>query len=96
MSSKSTLSFVLGALFGAALAVILTPWRGEEVRDLLTRDPVDRKLKRVRKKLAQLEERLEKRLEAERRLRGISEEDEEAGESPPAEESEGSATPADA
>jgi len=50
----------------------------------------------VRKKLAQLEERLEKRLEAERRLRGISEEDEEAGESPPAEESEGSAAPADA
>lgn len=96
MSSKSTLSFVLGAIFGAALAVVLTPWRGEEVRDLLTRDPVDRKLKRVRKKLAQLEERLEKRLETERSLRGISEEGEEAGEIPSQEVAEGSEGPADA
>ncbi len=71
MSSKSTLSFVLGALFGAALAIILTPWRGEEVRDLLTGDPVDRKLRRVRKKLAQLEERLEKKLQEERRVRKL-------------------------
>ena len=59
----SILAFTLGAIFGASLALILTPWRGEEVRDRLSRVPAERKLERVRKKLEKLEERINKQLQ---------------------------------
>lgn len=59
----SILAFAFGTIFGASLALILTPWRGEEVRDRLSRVPAEKKLERVRKKLEKLEERINKQLQ---------------------------------
>ena len=58
----SLLAFALGAVLGATVAVVLTPWRGEEVRDRLGRVPAEKKLDRVRKKLEKLEEKINKQL----------------------------------
>ena len=53
---KRFLAFLTGAVFGAALASLLTPYSGEEVREKIRRreTPEDR-LERLRREIEELE-----------------------------------------
>ena len=67
------LTFAFGVIFGATVALVLTPWRGEEVRDRLSKVPAERKLERVRKKLEKLEEKINEQLKESKSNNGIEE-----------------------
>ena len=60
---KIVTSLFLGALLGAGVALIATPWSGARLREKLGLgvEDIDKKVERIRSKLHRLEEDLEPR-----------------------------------
>ncbi len=50
------LLFLTGGLVGAALTLLLTPWRGPELRERLASPSPEKRLKDLEKRLRRLEE----------------------------------------
>jgi len=58
---QSLSSFLFGIVIGAGIALILTPWEGSELREKLgiSKEDVEKKVRRVKRKIRKLEEGLE-------------------------------------
>jgi len=48
--------FLLGATVGAAIALLLTPWTGQEIRSKLPLETAEKKLEKLRDQIANVEE----------------------------------------